>query len=183
MIVKYSNKSCFSRQLFERDSQPDRLPQLRDSNSSPAPVQQQPAYSPARVQSQNTYVSSQPSSPPQGALSYARSTSAGPSFKDHNQQQYPPTDAASSRSMPPHQPSYNRSAPTNYAPQPNYVEMENSRKRKREYDREEEDAWHRNVSRKIDDERKKVDLDEEQHYQSNKDLYALFNDLQGISAE
>lgn len=50
-------------------------------------------------------------------------------------------------------------------------------------DRDEEEAWYRNVSRKIDDERKKVDQDEEQNYQSNKDLYALFNDLQGISAE
>jgi hypothetical protein len=63
------------------------------------------------------------------------------------------------------------------------MEMENARKRKREIDRDEEEAWYRNVSRKIDDERKKVDHDEEQNYQSNKDLYALFNDLQGISAE
>jgi GTPase SAR1 family protein len=182
--LQFSDAERLAQQLFERDSQQDAQPstQPRESTTlSPAPVQQ-PVFSPARAQPQaGQYVISQPSSPPQAQPTYARSTSgSGSSFREQGQQSYTAHDVPS-RSPP--QQSYNQPPPSNYAPQPNYAEMENARKRKREVDREEEEQWYRNVSRKIDDERKKVDHDEEQHYQSNKDLYALFNDLQGISAD
>jgi hypothetical protein len=66
---------------------------------------------------------------------------------------------------------------------------ETSRKRRREniqtQENEEEgrEAWHRNVIRKLEDEKKKISLEQDLHNKTNRELYSLFNDLQGISTE
>lgn len=54
-----------------------------------------------------------------------------------------------------------------------------AKKRKRELDQE----WKKVVKRKIKDEEKRITDEEETSYQANRELYALFNDLQGISKE
>ena len=53
------------------------------------------------------------------------------------------------------------------------------RKRKREEDQ----AWKKVVKRKLKDEVARVTKEEEASYQANSEMYALFNDLQGISKE
>ena len=60
-----------------------------------------------------------------------------------------------------------------------YEMMEQTRKRKRE----DEEQWQRRVVRKLEDERKVIQQAEDSKDRSNRDLYALFNDLQGMSAE
>lgn len=54
-----------------------------------------------------------------------------------------------------------------------------SRKRRRE----EEQAWKKVVKRKLKDEDARIATEEETSCRANKELYALFNDLQGISKE
>lgn len=56
-------------------------------------------------------------------------------------------------------------------------EMENL-KRKRD-----DEAWERRVSRKLNDERNSMRERHEKMDHMNKDLFRLYNDLQGISAE
>jgi hypothetical protein len=51
-------------------------------------------------------------------------------------------------------------------------------KRKRD-----EEAWERRVSRKLTDERNSIRERHEKMDNMNKDLFRLFNDLQGLSAE
>lgn len=53
------------------------------------------------------------------------------------------------------------------------------RKRKRE----EEVVWKKAVKRKIKEEEQRVIEEQEKGYQVNSEMYALFNDLQGISKE
>lgn len=60
---------------------------------------------------------------------------------------------------------------------------EPSRKRRRNESIEEEELWHRDVIRKLEEKRKKIDSEEKFHYRVNKDLNEMFNNLQAISAE
>lgn len=59
----------------------------------------------------------------------------------------------------------------------------NGKKRKRVYTDEEIREWDRVVKRKLEEERDRVDSEEEKHDTSNRELYALFNDLQGVMAD
>lgn len=58
-----------------------------------------------------------------------------------------------------------------------------SKKRKRTYTYEEQREWERAVKRKLEDERDRVEAEEGRHESSNRELYALFNDLQGFKAD
>ena len=49
--------------------------------------------------------------------------------------------------------------------------------------REEEQAWKKVIKRKLQEEEEKITVEEEKAFQSNRELYSLFNDLQGISQE
>jgi hypothetical protein len=49
--------------------------------------------------------------------------------------------------------------------------------------REEEQEWKKAVKRKLKEEEGRVNSEEENSYQINSEMYALFNDLQGISKE
>jgi hypothetical protein len=59
----------------------------------------------------------------------------------------------------------------------------NEKKRKRVYTDEELREWERIVKRKLEDESDRVDTEEDHNESSNRELYALFNDLQGIQAD
>jgi len=73
-------------------------------------------------------------------------------------------------------------APTAPSTSPDKNEQENLKKRKRVYSQEEEDEWRRAIRRKLDDERRLLD-ETANPDQANKDLYMLYNELQGLSNE
>lgn len=60
-------------------------------------------------------------------------------------------------------------------------EEERRRKEERKRKREEEESWARMVRGKLDQEAEKIDKYEQSTHDSNRELYALFNDLQCIS--
>jgi hypothetical protein len=62
-------------------------------------------------------------------------------------------------------------------------EEERRRKEERKRKREEEESWARMVRGKLDQEAEKIDKYEQSTHDSNRELYALFNDLQCISHE
>ena len=66
-------------------------------------------------------------------------------------------------------------------PQP-IPSQQNPKKRKRVYDPEEEEALHRTVMRKLEDERKSLE-DDTTTDSFSKELYQAFNELQGFSTE
>jgi hypothetical protein len=63
------------------------------------------------------------------------------------------------------------------------METERLRKEERKRKREEEENWARMVRGKLDQEAVKIDKYEQSAHDSNRELYALFNDLQCISHE
>ena len=65
---------------------------------------------------------------------------------------------------------------------PDKAEQSNPKKRKRIYTPEEEEEWRRVVRRKIEEERRILD-ETENIDQPNKELYMLYNELQGIANE
>jgi hypothetical protein len=49
--------------------------------------------------------------------------------------------------------------------------------------RDQEEDWYRTCRRKVEEQRHKLEDEEKKTYQTNKEMYALFNDLQGIARE
>lgn len=66
---------------------------------------------------------------------------------------------------------------------PNSQASQLARKRKRQYTEQETRDWERVVKRKLESETERMDAEENRYDASNRDLYALFNDLQGIKAD
>ncbi|KAL6054695.1 putative Interferon-induced GTP-binding protein Mx2 [Balamuthia mandrillaris] len=58
---------------------------------------------------------------------------------------------------------------------------EQARKEDKKRKREEEEKWSRVVKNKLKDESNRIDREERSSHESNRELYALFNELQGIS--
>jgi hypothetical protein len=66
-----------------------------------------------------------------------------------------------------------------YHPPQKYSNNANDKKRKRE----EEQAWKKMIKRRTQEEEERITIEEEKAFQMNRELYSLFNDLQGISHE
>ena len=60
---------------------------------------------------------------------------------------------------------------------------QDTRKLLRKRKREEEAVWKKAVKRKLKEEERRVTEEQENSHQVNSEMYALFNDLQGISKE
>lgn len=57
------------------------------------------------------------------------------------------------------------------------------RKEAKKRKREEDEQWKKVVKRRIQEEDERVNQEEENSYRLNRELYSVFNDLQGISKE
>lgn len=62
-------------------------------------------------------------------------------------------------------------------------EEERAKRDAKKRKRDEEEKWLRHVKGRLQEEKERVEKDLQQSHETNKELYALFNDLQGISHE